>query len=156
MANLFSFEVCHICAIEHGGGFLRVLDQLSRSEMGIPSDHRFTLPSTKFLQHIQRCSLLRKPACPRVPEIMPSEILDPCPYECILPAFCVRPYDGLATVRENSLGVLADLLRQYVHCYRVQRNMNRFACLRLIWVYPADMANQIYLRPFQTQHVALA
>lgn len=36
MASLFSFEVCHICAIEHSGGLLRMLNQLSRSEMGIP------------------------------------------------------------------------------------------------------------------------
>jgi len=47
-------------------------------QMGVSADHFMVGPAAQFLQHMQWCSLLDMPACPRVSQVVPSEVFNPC------------------------------------------------------------------------------
>ena len=87
------FSLYQICTtVLHDAGLRKLLSVLRKMfgrKMRVTPDHLCRLPSTKLLQHMQRCSLLNMPRCPRVAQIVPAEVFRPGTLHRITPRYPV-------------------------------------------------------------------
>lgn len=76
--------------------------------------------------------MLDQPAGPGVAQVVPAEVLDPGPYQGPAPAAGIDPLDGLPSIGEDTLRVLAALPLQDLDGQVVQRHMQVVAVLRIL------------------------
>ena len=115
--------------------FVCVLGQVARCKVRVALHHLRTCPPAQFLQDIDRRSTHRVPACPRVPQIMPAEIIQSGPLACSEPC---RPdsVDLLTSPGEDESRIYPLASLKDGHCLIVERQRDRLACLGLIGVNP--------------------
>src|ERR1700690_2559117 len=104
--------------------------------MRVLSHHLHALPTAQLLQYVQRRSRLHMPACPSMPEVVPSKVLDTHPHQGCSPCPCIDLGHRFSLIAEHMRWMLADLLTYHDHSRRTQRNRNCFSGLGLIRVNP--------------------
>ena len=126
-----------------------MLGQMLRSQVSIAANHISRFPSPHLLQNLHRRSRLCMPACPRVPQIVPTKILDPGTRERLLPDPGVRTLLS----GKNQRRVTSLLFPEHCSGIVVQGHRNRATRLGLIGVNPGKAPLTVNLPPLQPQHV---
>ena len=126
-----------------------------RRQMCVPADHFETFPSSEFLKHVDRSSRLNVPRGPRVPKIVPPEVLDSRFFQCRMPRFRIDLPDRVTLECENAPVVLPDLPTNDLDRGFRKRHSDRLARLCLVGVNPDRPAGQVDLGPFELEHVSL-
>ena len=96
-----------------------------RGEVCVPPHHLRALPAAKLLQCEQWRSALHVPACPGVPQVVPTEITDAGTLECAVPGLGADLSDRLPSEAEHVREMLAELLAHERNRFRIQRHRNR-------------------------------
>jgi len=90
-AGPFCFSPVRICAIEfrfdsaERRETIRIRGQVFGGEVRKPPYHLRALPAPHFLQRVLRRAVLRVPACPGMPQVMPAKVADPSPRQRRIP-----------------------------------------------------------------------
>ena len=100
--------------------------------------------------------MLHVPARPGMPEIMPTEIVDPRLLQRRVPGLCAHLVHRLTLEAENVRSVPPEPFTDDDHGFRIERDRDRLPRLRLIGMHPGNATRQIYLRPLQTGDFAFA
>ena len=69
-------------------------------------------PPSELLKHVQRRARLHVQRRPRVPKVVPPEVLDPGSLESRSPRCVIHPANGFAPKGEHTLGMLTFLFAQ--------------------------------------------
>src|ERR1019366_1309698 len=125
-------------------------------QVRIPPHHLGTLPSPQFLQDMERSAILCMPACPRMTQIMPSEVFKSHRPASCAPRFGSRLENRLTFKDEHILIVLAFPSTKNRDSIFRKRYSNGFFCLGLIRVNPGSLAFEIDLLPLKMRHVGSA
>lgn len=102
--------------------------------------HGLSFPTAKPLEFMRRRTGLKMPSGEGMPQIMPAEILDSSPLQCVVPCLHVHLHHGIALVGENVGQAIPLPPFQYIHGHLIQLHRMRAAALVLIGIR--------WLRPF--------
>lgn len=123
--------------------------------MGVPLDHRLRFPSAQTLQLECRCSRLAMPSREGVPQVMPPEILNSGPLQCIAPRLGIDLDNWISLVAENMGRVIALPTLQHIHGSLIERYRMRSAVFVISCRHPQMAAFQADLFPMQPGNVGL-
>jgi len=98
-------------------------------------------------------SRLHVPACPGVPQVVPSEVFDAHSLQRRAPRFRIHLAHRFPAKAEHMRWVLPQLRAYHRARGRTQRNRNRLPRLRLIRVHPRGTSREVHLGPFQASDV---
>jgi hypothetical protein len=91
-----------------------VPSKMARREVSVPLRHLRTCPTPKLLQHVKRSTRKHMQSRPGMPQVVPSEVVDPCPLQCRPPGRVVNPSHRLAAkeIGRAALKFLGELSEQ--------------------------------------------
>jgi hypothetical protein len=123
--------------------------------MRITLHHGLSFPATQALQFVHRRACFPVAGGKGMRQVMPAEIFDSSPLQCVSPCLRIHLHHRIAIVGENVSQMIALSPLQHIHGRLIQRHRMRAAVFVTGGRHPKMPPLQADLLPLQAGHMDL-